>query len=130
LRAPHALSSSSSCCKCPAIAQIDIARGGPITIPAQNQSRPELTPEALEFLEYAIPAAQQFQDNPGQRPAPVVPESLAETELWKFFLKQRDHILKLKWRSSSSAGQNIGMERPVIEWLHQHPAFWAPDEPE
>ena len=113
-----------------AIAQIDIARGGPITISTQNDSRPELTPEALEFLKYAVPAAQQFQDNPGQCPDPVAPEDLANTDLWKFFLKQRGKILDLKWCTSSNARQDIGMERALIEWLHQHPAFWAPDETE
>jgi hypothetical protein len=99
-----------------------------LRLPAQNESQPELTPEALEFLKYAIPAAQLFQEKPDQCPEPVVPESVANIDLWKFFRKQRGKILDLKWCTSSNLQQGIGMERAMLEWLHQHPAFWPPEE--
>jgi hypothetical protein len=33
-----------------------------------------------------------------------VPETIAQAELWDFFLKQRDQILKEKWIQSMNAG--------------------------
>jgi hypothetical protein len=116
------------------IAQIDIAQGGPLTIPTQGASQPvppvELTPEVTEFLKLAVPILTQYQDSHGQCPAPEVPSHIAETELWPFFLKQRDQILKDKWNSSKDAGYDIGMERAIREWLQRNYLVWAPKDTE
>jgi hypothetical protein len=110
------------------VAQHDIARGGPLTIVTQEQSQPtvpvELNPTALDFLKLAVPALTQYQDSHGQCPAPQVPETMAQTELWEFFLKQRDHILKDKWIQSSNAGYDIGMERAIRHWLQKNQDLW------
>jgi hypothetical protein len=116
------------------LAQQDIAKGGPLTITSQVEAQPampiELTPEALEFLKYAIPALTQYQDSHGQSPLPEVPAAIAETELWKFFLKQRDQILKDKWIDSRNAGYDIGMERAIRDWLQKNQFLWAPEDSE
>jgi hypothetical protein len=116
------------------VAQIDIAKGGPLTIPAHGASQPappvELTAEANEFLKLAVPILNQYQDSDGKCPAPEVPPHIAETELWPFFLKQRDQILKDKWNSSRDAGYDIGMERAIREWLQRNYLVWAPEDTE
>ena len=53
-------------------------------------------------------------------PAPQVPETTAQSELWQFFLKQRDQILKDKWIQSRNAGYDIGMERAIRDWLQKN----------
>ena len=116
------------------VAQIDIAKGGPLTIPTQGAVQPaapvELTPEVTEFLKLAVPILNQYQDSHGQCPAPQVPETIAESEIWPFFVKQRDQILKDKWNSSCAAGYDIGMERAIREWLQRNYLVWAPTDPE
>ncbi len=116
------------------VAQHDIARGGPLTIVTQEQSQTRvpiaLTPAALDFLKLAVPALTQYQDSHGQCPAPQVPETIALTELWEFFLKQRDHILKEKWIQSMNAGYDIGMDRAIRDWLQKNQDLWAPTDPE
>ena len=114
------------------IAQIDIAKGGPLTIPAQGAVEPappvELTPEVTDFLKLAVPILTQYQDSHGQAAIPEVPQFIARLKLWPFFLKQRDPILKDKWNSSCAAGYDIGMERAIREWLQRNYLVWAPGE--
>ena len=99
---------------------------------AQDAATPvvpvELTPEALDFLKVAIPALTQYQDSHGHCPTPEVPAEIAETELWPYFLKQQDQILKDKWIESSNAGYDIGMERAIRGWLQKNQMLWAPEE--
>src|SRR5512137_2478912 len=63
------------------IAQIDIAEGGPLTIPTQGAVEPappvNLTAEATEFLKLAVPILTQYQDSHGQSPTPEVPPHIA-----------------------------------------------------
>ena len=66
----------------------------------------------------------------GQSPAPEAPAHVAESEVWPFFLKQRDQILKDKWNSSHDAGYDIGMERAIREWLQRNYLVWAPEDVE
>ena len=116
------------------VAQIDIAKGGPLTIPTQGAVQPatpvELTPEVTEFLKLAVPILNQYQDSHGEYLPPEIPQHIAESEIWPFFLKQRDQILKDKWNSSCAAGYDIGMERAIREWLQRNYLVWAPTDPE
>ena len=110
------------------LAQHDIARGGPLTIVTQEESQTstpvDFTPAALDFLKLAVPALTQYQDSHGQCPPPEFPEATAHTELWEFFLKQRDQILKDKWIQSSNAGYDIGMDRAIRHWLQKNQDLW------
>jgi len=116
------------------VTQIDIAKGGPLTIPTQGAAQPappvNLSPEAAEFLKLAVPILTQYQDSHGESPTPEVPPHIAATELWPFFLKQRDQILKDKWNSSCAAGYDIGMERAIREWLQRNYLVWASEDAE
>jgi hypothetical protein len=116
------------------VTQQDINKGGPLIIAAQDAAAPvvpvELTTEALDFLKVAIPALTQYQDSHGQCPTPEVPAEIAETELWPYFLKQQDQILKDKWIESSNAGYDIGMERAIRGWLQKNQILWAPEDVE
>lgn len=114
------------------LAQQDIAKGGPLLIATHDKSQPvppiELTPEALDFLKLAVPALTQYQDSHGQCPEPEVSEPISQSELWQYFLKQRDQILKDKWIGSRNAGYDIGMERAIRDWLQTNQILWATPE--
>ena len=111
------------------VAQQDIDKGGPLTIAAEDESEPtaqiDLTPAALDFLKLAVPALTQYQDTHGQCPTPNLPEAIADTELWEYFLTQREQILKDKWIQSRNAGFDIGMERAIRDWLQKNQDLWA-----
>ena len=114
------------------VTQQDITKGGPLVIAAQDESQPEppveLTPTALDFLKIAVPALTQYQDSHGQCPAPEAPAPIAQSELWQFFLAQRDEILKAKWIDSRNAGYDIGMERAIRDWLQKNHPLWSTDQ--
>ena len=79
-------------------------------------------------MKLAVPILNQYQDTHGQSPAPEAPPHVTESEVWPFFLKQRDQILKDKWNSSRDAGYDIGMERAIREWLQRNYLVWAPED--
>jgi hypothetical protein len=70
----------------------------------------------------------QYQDSHGRCPEPEVPEPISQSELWQYFLKQRDQILKDKWIGSRNAGYDIGMERAIRDWLQTNQILWATPE--
>ena len=51
--------------------------------------------------------------------------TLAQSELWQFFLKQRDQILKDKWIQSRNAGYDVGMQRAIRDWLQKNQDLWS-----
>jgi hypothetical protein len=53
------------------------------------------------------------------------PESLADSDLWQYFLDERDEILEYKWIESEKERQDIGIDRAIREWLRKHHALWA-----
>ena len=114
------------------VTQQDIAKGGPLIIAAQDTEKPAtpiaFTPEANAFLKFAVPALTQYQDSHGQCPDPEAPAEIAELELWPYFLKQRDQILKDKWIESRNAGYDIGMERSLRDWLQKNQVLWVPTD--
>ena len=99
---------------------------------AGDESKPvpqvELTPWVIEFLKIIVPILNQYQDSHGQAPVPEVSVAVAETELWKYFLKHRDEILKDKWIQSRNAGYDIGMERAARTWLQRNHILWPSTE--
>jgi hypothetical protein len=95
---------------------------------SQASAPVEFTPATLDFLKLAIPALTQYQDSHGQCPPPQVPDTTAQSELWEFFLKQLDQILKDKWIQSRNAGYDIGMQRAIRDWLQKNQDLWAADQ--
>jgi hypothetical protein len=114
------------------VARKDIMRGGPLLIPDPDAAKPprqiDLTAEAVEFLKIAIPALEKYERHrdAGIIPEnPEPPESLADSDLWEYFLAERDEILEYKWIESEKEHRDIGIDRAIREWLKQHHALWA-----
>ena len=114
------------------VARKDIMRGGPLLIPDPDAAKPyrqiDLTAEAIEFLKIAIPALEEYERHreAGIIPeTPEAPESLADSDLWEYFLAERDEILEYKWIESEKERRDIGIDRAIREWLNQHHALWA-----
>jgi hypothetical protein len=114
------------------VARKDIMRGGPILIPSPDAAKPprqiDLTAEGIEFLKIAIPAMEEYerQRKAGAvSEAPEPPVALADSELWEYFLDERDEILEYKWLESEKEHQDIGIDRAIREWLQKHHALWA-----
>jgi hypothetical protein len=107
----------------------------------------DLTAEVYDFLLLAVPALEQYeasQKTEGQtedasagaepsaatqEASPAGPSSLPEqqalTRLWKFFMMEKEEILRHKYLRSQELGYNIGLPRAIKEWLQMHRALWA-----
>ena len=51
---------------------------------------------------------------------PVVPDH----QLYKEFLAEREEILRHKWLESEKAGQDIGFEKALLDWITKHRQTW------
>ena len=125
------------------LAQHDIARGGDLTIPLVKKLPPPVpnepplptddTIELARFLQFAIPALDEFTRNLGNPAAAsaIAPptENEAEIAVWEFFLTEREEILKLKWIESEKARRDIGWEQAIRIWMHDHRRSWVKDHP-
>jgi hypothetical protein len=49
---------------------------------------------------------------------------LKNSSLYREFLAEREEILKHKWIESEKAGQDIGFERALTDWIVKHRAKW------
>jgi len=47
-----------------------------------------------------------------------------ESALYKEFLAERAEILKHKWIESEKAGEDIGFERALLDWIVKHRSNW------
>jgi hypothetical protein len=91
----------------------------------------EWTAEVYTFLLIAIPALEEYEESkkrgdskPGDPVTVEIPPDLAESKLWRFFLLEREQILRLKWIESEKAGYDIGFSRAIQIWLSLHRALW------
>ena len=93
----------------------------------------DLTAEVYDFLLLAIPALADFdrqkKDDQAPDTAPEPPDEIAESRLWRFFLLERDEILRHKYLRSEALHDDIGLPQAVKEWLQQHRALWAAAHP-
>ena len=46
------------------------------------------------------------------------------TNLYKRFLEERDHILKNKWYLSEKEGKDVGFERALLDWVCNFRTKW------
>lgn len=46
------------------------------------------------------------------------------SKLYKEFLAERDEILKHKWLESEKAGEDIGFEKALVNWVTNHRGPW------
>jgi hypothetical protein len=44
--------------------------------------------------------------------------------LYKEFLAEREEILKHKWIESEKAGNDIGFEKALLDWIVKHRSNW------
>jgi len=51
-------------------------------------------------------------------------EMFQKSALYLGFLAERDEILRHKWIESQKAGQDIGFEKALIEWVMHHRSGW------
>jgi hypothetical protein len=111
------------------LARNDITQGGIVTLPTADATQPpkqvDLTEEAVGFLNIAIPALTEYEHRRDIGDIPEPPEPIADSELWRYFLDERDEILEYKWLQSEKLGFDIGMDRAIREWLQKHHALWA-----
>lgn len=49
---------------------------------------------------------------------------LKNSSLYREFQAEREEILKHKWIESEKAGQDIGFERALTDWIIKHRAKW------
>lgn len=47
--------------------------------------------------------------------------------LYKEFLAEREEILRHKWIESEKAGQDIGFERALLDWIVKYRSAWRSD---
>lgn len=52
-----------------------------------------------------------------------------DTALYREFLAERDEILRHKWLESEKAGNDIGFERALLDWLIKHRTNWRESRP-
>ncbi|MEQ1862573.1 MAG: hypothetical protein ABMA13_21850 [Chthoniobacteraceae bacterium] len=52
------------------------------------------------------------------------PDLVKESLLYKEFLAEREEILRHKWIESEKAGQDIGFERALLDWIIKHRSAW------
>ena len=61
-----------------------------------------------------------MNDNIKEDMNPILKNSL----LYKYFLSEREEILKHKWLESEKAGQDIGFEKALLSWVCNHREKW------
>ncbi|MEI6076111.1 MAG: DUF4032 domain-containing protein [Verrucomicrobiota bacterium] len=49
---------------------------------------------------------------------------LKNSSLYREFQAEREEILRHKWIESEKAGQDIGFERALTDWIINHRAAW------
>lgn len=49
---------------------------------------------------------------------------LRNSSLYQEFLAEREEILKHKWIKSEEAGQDIGFEAALVDWMLHHRSEW------
>ena len=51
-------------------------------------------------------------------------ELVKQSLLYKEFLAEREEILRHKWIESEKAGQDIGFEKALLDWIVKHRSAW------
>jgi hypothetical protein len=77
------------------------------------------------LTDHQLPATGHRYSPASHSSTPQAPEPIAQTELWQFFFRQRDQILRDKWIDSRNATHDIGMERATRDRLQTHHALWS-----
>jgi hypothetical protein len=121
------------------IAKHAVSKNGVSPLDTQPTPGPEpikpldLTEAVYDFLLLAIPAlddfARQQEDDKAQGTAPEPSSEIANSKLWRFFMLEREEILRHKYLRSKELDYDIGLPQAIKEWLQQHRALWAAAHP-
>jgi len=49
---------------------------------------------------------------------------LTKSSLYQEFLAEREEVLRHKWLKSEEAGQDIGFEAALVDWMLNHRSVW------
>lgn len=66
------------------------------------------------FTEQTLDSEPTYLDN----------EFMHNSTLYKEFLAEREEILKHKWIESEKAGDDIGFEKALLDWIQKHRSNW------
>jgi len=59
------------------------------------------------------PSSEDERENPSRSAA-----------AYRDYLAERDEILRHKWSLSEAAGQDVGFETALLDWVHHHRPAW------
>ena len=60
-----------------------------------------------------------------EKPLPdATKELVTNSILYKEFLAEREEILRHKWLESEKAGQDIGFEKALLDWIVRFRSSW------
>lgn len=68
--------------------------------------------KANSWLEYALKDGLESKD------------FVKNSSVYQYYCKERDEILKHKWLESEKAGEDIGFERALLDWIQKHRDGW------
>lgn len=46
------------------------------------------------------------------------------SSLYREYLAEREEVLRHKWIESEKVGRDIGFERALVDWIHNHREKW------
>lgn len=52
------------------------------------------------------------------------PDLVKNSVLYKEFLAEREEIMRHKWIESEKAGEDIGFEKALLDWIVKHRSEW------
>ena len=61
------------------------------------------------------------KEEPEEKERPAMAE---RSSLYREFLAERDEIIRHKWLESEKAGEDIGFERAMFDWIRNHRDNW------
>jgi len=50
--------------------------------------------------------------------------AVKNSDLYKRFQEEREHILRNKWFMSEREGKDVGFERALLDWVFNHKSKW------
>ncbi|OHE80823.1 MAG: hypothetical protein A2107_02390 [Verrucomicrobia bacterium GWF2_62_7] len=63
-------------------------------------------------------------NKPGRSQEVESDDWVKQTSLYKEFIAEREEILRHKWLESEKAGQDIGFERALVDWVAKYRTTW------
>ena len=65
-------------------------------------------------IEHSLDSENTYLDN----------DFMHNSSVYREFLAERNEILKHKWLESEKAGNDIGFEKALLDWIQKHRSNW------